>query len=99
MESLQGRSAVITGSASGIGRAIAARCVREGMRVMLADTDERAVTEFARTLTESGGHAVPMTVDVSNSAAVEALAERALEAFGTVDYLFNNAGVQTYSTS
>ena len=80
MESFQGKVAVITGAASGIGRALAQRCVQEGMKVVLADIEEGATVLGVRT-------------DVAQAAEVAALAQRTLESFGAVHLLFNNAGV------
>ncbi len=87
---LDGGVAVITGAASGIGTGIARKALSLGMRVVLADIQEKALTDFAATLE---GKVVAVPTDVSNPASVEALADRAYEAFGQVDLLFNNAGV------
>jgi NAD(P)-dependent dehydrogenase (short-subunit alcohol dehydrogenase family) len=87
---LDGGVAVITGAASGIGTGIARKALSLGMRVVLADIQEKALTDFAATLE---GKIVAVPTDVSNPASVEALADRAYEAFGQVDLLFNNAGV------
>ena len=87
-----GRVAVVTGAASGIGRALAERFVREGMRVVLADHDapalERAAAELA-----SRGDVLAVATDVASGAAVEELAARAAEKFGAVHVVCNNAGV------
>jgi NAD(P)-dependent dehydrogenase (short-subunit alcohol dehydrogenase family) len=89
----QGKVAVITGAASGIGRAIAERCVRFGMRVVLADRDQAALSETAARLTAQGATALAVTTDVMRRSDVEDLARRAFDAFGQVHLLFNNAGV------
>lgn len=84
---------MVTGAASGIGRGLAERCVREGMKVVLADVDEAALIETARQIRDNGGTALAVRTDVSRFEEVEALADRTIEAFGAVHLLFNNAGV------
>jgi NAD(P)-dependent dehydrogenase (short-subunit alcohol dehydrogenase family) len=93
MQHFEGRVAVVTGAASGIGRALAERCAAEGMRVVLADVETAALEELARELAKQGGEALAVPTDVSRADDVSALAERALEAFGAVHLLCNNAGV------
>lgn len=90
--------AVITGAASGIGRAIADRCVREGMKVVLADIEEKALIKTEQELTATGATVLRVPTDVSNARDVENLAETARDAFGTVHLLVNNAGVMAGST-
>jgi NAD(P)-dependent dehydrogenase (short-subunit alcohol dehydrogenase family) len=92
VRSLRGKTAVITGAASGIGRALAERLARERMRLVLADVDGRRLREVARRL--SG--AIAVRTDVSRSSEVEALAARAYQRFGAVHLLCNNAGVAEY---
>jgi NAD(P)-dependent dehydrogenase (short-subunit alcohol dehydrogenase family) len=93
MRDLRGKVAVVTGGASGIGRAMAARFVAEGMKVVLADVEARAL-EATREALSSGGHDVlAVPTDVSKLDAVEALAARAFGAFGAVHVLCNNAGI------
>jgi NAD(P)-dependent dehydrogenase (short-subunit alcohol dehydrogenase family) len=86
----KGGVAVITGAASGIGTGLAHKALSLGMRVVLADIQEKALKDFAATLK---GEVVTVATDVSDAASVEALAEKAYAAFGEVDLLFNNAGV------
>lgn len=93
MKDFEDKVAVITGAASGIGRALAGRCVREGMQVVLADIDQNALDQAARELEADGGSVLAIQTDVSRAEDVEALAHRALERFGAVHMLFNNAGV------
>ena len=93
MKHFQGKVAVITGAASGIGRALAERCVRSGMRAVLACTDETALNRAAATLTALGANVLAVKTDVSKRSEVEALAHRAFDTFGQVHLLFNNAGV------
>jgi NAD(P)-dependent dehydrogenase (short-subunit alcohol dehydrogenase family) len=93
MKRLTGRGAVVTGAASGIGRALAERFAAEGMRSVLADIDgeglERAVSE----LRSSGAAAIGVRTDVAQAAEVQALADRAVAEYGAVHVLCNNAGV------
>jgi NAD(P)-dependent dehydrogenase (short-subunit alcohol dehydrogenase family) len=90
MKELDGRVAVVTGAASGIGRSLAGRLTVEGMHVVLADIEERALREAVAGI---GGDAVAFTTDVTSMASVEALAEFAYDTFGAVHVLCNNAGV------
>ena len=93
MKEFKGKVAVITGAASGIGRAIAERCVSEGMKVVLADIDETNLATAETELKAQCGTALGVRTDVSKRSDVELLARRALDAFGQVHLLFNNAGV------
>jgi NAD(P)-dependent dehydrogenase (short-subunit alcohol dehydrogenase family) len=90
MKALKGKVAVVTGGGSGIGRALAAACAREGMKIVLADVDEPGMAETARPI---GGDVLSVKCDVSKGEQVEALAQRTLERFGAAHLLFNNAGV------
>jgi len=93
MKEFKGKVAVITGAASGIGRGIAERCVSEGMKVVLADIDEVNLTKAETELKTPGGTVLGVRTDVSKRSDVELLARQALDAFGQVHLLFNNAGV------
>lgn len=90
---LAGRVAVVTGGGSGIGRAISLRFASEGAAVVAADLIPERAEETAKLITEAGGKAIGVEADVSKEAAVIAMAERAREAFGTVNILVNNAGL------
>jgi NAD(P)-dependent dehydrogenase (short-subunit alcohol dehydrogenase family) len=94
MLELREGTAVITGAASGIGRALAERAAADGMNVVLADVDEEGAGEVAAGLqgAPDGGVEV-VRCDVSDADAVTALADRAYERFGSVELLCNNAGV------
>lgn len=85
-----GNVAVVTGAANGIGAAAARRFVQEGLRVCLADADAEGL---ARVQAELGERAIAVSVDVSDRAAVEALARTVAERLGAVSVLMNNAGV------
>ena len=85
--------AVVTGGASGIGRAMADSFAGRGLTVVLADIEREALDVAVRELTESGATAVGAPMDVSDAGAVTVLAERVLTELGRVDVLCNNAGV------
>jgi NAD(P)-dependent dehydrogenase (short-subunit alcohol dehydrogenase family) len=89
----QGKVAVVTGAASGIGRALAEKSVLEGMKVVLADVEERALEQTAEELHASGAQVLAVRTDVSQADAVEALAQKTFDTYGAVHLLFNNAGV------
>ncbi len=95
MQEFTGKVAVVTGAASGIGRALAERCAREGMKVVLADVEEPALARAAAEMQASGATVLAVPTDVSKLADVENLARRTVETFGAVHLLFNNAGVGT----
>jgi NAD(P)-dependent dehydrogenase (short-subunit alcohol dehydrogenase family) len=93
MQELQGKAAVVTGAASGIGLALARRCAAEGMKVVLADVEPAALTAVEMELRSRGVPVLGVLTDVARSRDVERLAERAVSKFGAVHVLFNNAGV------
>ncbi len=95
MRDFRGKTAVVTGAASGIGLALAERFVAEGMRVSMADVEEPALRQAAETLRSAGADVLPIPTDVSNARDVDALAQKTLDAFGAVHIVCNNAGVFT----
>ena len=99
MKNLSGGVAVVTGAASGIGRALALALAAEGMTVALADRDEKGLHETALLLARAGGTAASLhVVDVADEAAVNAFAQDVLRAHGRVTVVANNAGVSIYGS-
>ena len=88
-----GQAAVVTGAGSGLGRALALELAGRGVQVVLADRDEQGLAVTAAGVESAGTRALPELVDVTDAAAVTALAERALAATGRVDLVVNNAGI------
>jgi NAD(P)-dependent dehydrogenase (short-subunit alcohol dehydrogenase family) len=93
MREFKGKTAVVTGGGSGIGRAMANRFAREGMKIVLADIERPALERAADELRGAGAEVVAVEADVSKYEQVEAIARRAVEIFGKVHLLCNNAGV------
>ena len=93
MKEFRGKVAVVTGAASGIGRAIAERLAAEGMTLVLADIEEQALAKVEGDLKAKGTTALAVPTDVSKAGDVEALAKKTIDAFGAVHVVCNNAGV------
>jgi len=89
---LEGRAALVTGAGRGIGRAIAAQLASNGASVMLNDLDEGAARETEAILRSTGGRAEHLAGDVTAPAFPQQLVDAALQAFGTLDIIVNNAG-------
>ncbi|KIC18556.1 SDR family oxidoreductase [Leisingera sp. ANG-DT] len=87
---LNGKTAIVTGGASGFGAGIVRKFLAEGARVMIADINGAAAEAMAA---ELGSNAITQTVNVADGSSVSAMAEAALAAFGQLDILVNNAGV------
>jgi NAD(P)-dependent dehydrogenase (short-subunit alcohol dehydrogenase family) len=91
---LDGKVVIVTGGASGIGRALSRRFAQEGARaVLVADLDAEGAAAVADEITASGGHAVAVSTDVAVEADVIALVERAVDTYGQVDLFCANAGI------
>ncbi|MDQ3829254.1 MAG: SDR family oxidoreductase, partial [Candidatus Tectomicrobia bacterium] len=89
-----GKVAFVTGAASGIGRAAALAFAREGASVVAADVSEQGNQETVRLIEAQGGRAVAVRCDVTQAAGVKAALDKTVEAFGRLDFAFNNAGVE-----
>jgi NAD(P)-dependent dehydrogenase (short-subunit alcohol dehydrogenase family) len=95
MKDVQGRVAVVTGAASGIGRGMCEAFIEAGMRVVLADVERQALERTTQTLREAGADVHAVVTDVSKPEQVEALADETLRHYGAVHVVCNNAGVGT----
>jgi NAD(P)-dependent dehydrogenase (short-subunit alcohol dehydrogenase family) len=98
MQDFQGKVAVITGGASGIGLAFAQQCAHEGMKLVLADVEEQALQQSTANFKAAGTEVLALRVDVSKAEEVEQLAEQTFATYGAVHLLFNNAGVGAGTT-
>jgi NAD(P)-dependent dehydrogenase (short-subunit alcohol dehydrogenase family) len=93
VQDLSGRTAVVTGAASGIGLALTERFVEAGARVVMADVEEAALVREASRLGDAGADVFAVLTDVTDSTQVEALRDQALSRYGAVHVVCNNAGV------
>jgi len=93
VNSLDGKSAFVTGGASGIGQATALAFAERGARVLVADVDTEGAQETLRLVELGGGEANFVSCDVGDSASVEAAVDRCVELYGRIDCAFNNAGI------
>jgi NAD(P)-dependent dehydrogenase (short-subunit alcohol dehydrogenase family) len=91
MDVLKGKVAIVTGAGSGIGRSSAQRFAREGAAVLVADIREEKAAKTAALITESGGTAAAVGIDVADPAQVALMIDTAVSVFGRLDVLFNNA--------
>lgn len=96
---LEGKSALVTGGGSGIGRAAALAFAREGAWVAVADLVLEAAQETVAAIEAAGGQAVPVVADVTEDEAVAAMVAAAVNAFGGLDCAFNNAGISPYQVN
>ena len=93
MNTFTGKVALVTGAASGIGRAVALAYAREGARVVASDVDDRSGQETVQLIRKSGGEAAYFNADVSDPGACQALVDFTLSTFGRLDIACNNAGI------
>ncbi len=98
MKEFQGKVAVITGAASGIGYGIAKKCINEGMKVVIADVLEEELKQREQELKNLNGNVLSIVTDVSKASDVERLAQKTYETYNEVNLLFNNAGVSPERT-
>ena len=93
MKEFKDKVAVITGAGSGIGLALAERCAKEGMKIVLADIDEKFLRKAQRRIKRLETDVISVLTDVSKVSNIEALARKVLDTFGEVNLLVNNAGI------
>lgn len=93
MNTLTGKVSLVTGAASGIGRAVALGYAREGARVVVSDVDDRGGQETVQLIRQAGGEAAYFHTDVSDPAACQALVDFTLQTYGRLDIACNNAGI------
>ncbi len=91
----EGRVAIVTGAAHGIGRVYAERLSAEGAQVVIADLDKEGSEGVAKSITSSGGQAIGVECDVSDEESVAAMVKATVDAYGKIDVLINNAGIMT----
>jgi len=96
---LEGKSALVTGGASGIGRATALAFAREGARVAVADILEEAAQSTVTEIEAMGGQALAIACDVTDDDAVKAMIAATVDAFGSLDCAFNHAGIAPYQVN
>lgn len=92
MQGIAGKTAIVTGAATGIGRASAKRFAAEGANVTVADINSEDGSELVQQINENGGNAIFVKTDVGDSGDVEAMVNETVETFGSVDFAHNNAG-------
>jgi NAD(P)-dependent dehydrogenase (short-subunit alcohol dehydrogenase family) len=93
MKKLENKSALVTGAASGMGKAIALLFAQEGALLVLSDVHGTEVEQVAQEIRSQGGHALALACDVSKEDEVKQLIEAALQTYGSLDILVNNAGI------
>lgn len=93
MISLKGKSAIVTGSGRGIGKAIAIKLAEYGANVVVSDIIEDNINKVIQEIKSKNGNAIGCVADVTNSSSVEALIEKCKNEYGSLDILVNNAGI------
>lgn len=93
MQRLDGKVAIVTGSAQGIGEGIAHRFAQEGAKVVICDINEELVTKVAQDINNQQGNAIGIVTDITNATSVGELIDKVIKEYGTVDILVNNAGI------
>ncbi|MGE0767605.1 MAG: glucose 1-dehydrogenase [Hyphomicrobiaceae bacterium] len=96
---LEGKAALISGAARGIGRAAALLFAKEGARVAVADLNEGGARETVGLINAAGGQAIAIKVEITKADEVNAMVARAVDAFGRLDCAFNNAGIAGYQVN
>ncbi len=99
MKDFNDRIAVVTGGASGIGKALVRALLAEGARVVIADVEQGALDNAVQELSAGGGDILGVVTDVSSAESVEALAQQVFASYGACHFLFNNAGVAAPSAN
>ena len=97
MDAISGKTVMISGASSGIGRATAKLMAAAGASVMLVARREKNLQDLKREIEDSGGAAIYQTVDVTDRLGFQNAAQSAIEQFGRIDVLFNNAGIMPLS--
>lgn len=90
---LQNKTAVVTGAASGMGKAISVLYAKEGAKVVVSDINEEAARQTAEEIKSAGGEAIAVKANVANEEDIQQLIDKTVEAYGTLDILVNNAGI------
>jgi NAD(P)-dependent dehydrogenase (short-subunit alcohol dehydrogenase family) len=90
---LDGKVAIVTGAASGIGAASARLFAEEGAQVALADRNEELLNKVAREISDNGGHAIAVGADVGSEASIQRMVARAVDEFGALHIMYANAGI------
>ncbi|MBT4488065.1 MAG: SDR family oxidoreductase, partial [Rhodospirillaceae bacterium] len=92
-EDFSGRAGIVTGAASGIGRAAALKFAEGGAKVVVADLDTEGSDNTKALIEQRGGEAICVTTDVSQGGEVEALVKQTVATYGRLDFAYNNAGI------
>ncbi len=98
MFEFNGKTVIVTGARRGIGKGIALAFAQQGANVVVADVSAADCDAVAQEIAGKGGHAIGVECDVSKRASVESLVQKAVEKFGSLDVMVNNAGVITYGS-